>query len=241
MPGRSLFARLRSSPLLLTTTLLLILAAALGITALTIILSTPQAQASPFWQSVVFADLASLGTFAAAGAAWLTALLALRSRDDESRRARDSASPGMNRADLEFLTSLMDRMSSKELRPDQIDQLIRMRAVANGARADARVALEAAEGFPAPVAQAFRSASELVDAGSILASHRRHQESRQVLEDAIDQLLRLRKEAPDLAREALVAALMLQGENLIELGKEDQARLLWAMAEEVARPPEIPA
>jgi len=60
-----------------------------------------------FWHSVVFQDLASVGTFFAAGAAWLSALVARRSsRDSTSQKTpgtSDDPRSGMTETEYQFL------------------------------------------------------------------------------------------------------------------------------------------
>jgi hypothetical protein len=92
-------------------------------------------QSAKFWNSVVFQDLANIGTFAAAAAAWLSATVVLRkSRKNAENRAADDPgnstdspdSSGMTKDDLEFIRTLIAQLSAGDLTESQVHRLERV-------------------------------------------------------------------------------------------------------------------
>jgi tetratricopeptide (TPR) repeat protein len=69
---------------------------------------------SRFWQSVVFQDLASIGTFAAAGAAWLSAFVLLRSRKDESQKGAYINDEKVTDSGLLLMRRLISKLAQDE-------------------------------------------------------------------------------------------------------------------------------
>ena len=110
-------------------TTVLVCVAGVGATLSIIARSQPQY----FWHSIVFQDLANIGTFAAAAAAWVTATVASRaSRNNKNDRKTSRVdtdsdeSSGMTDNDLEFMRTLMTRMARGDLDDRQVAQIERV-------------------------------------------------------------------------------------------------------------------
>ena len=113
----------RTRLLWVVATILLGLAAVETI-AITIFAGT---QRQKLWSPVVFQDIASIGTFAAAAAAWFSALVVQRQKSAKESRKAESGSTKETSDDL--MRTVIDRMSDGSLTESQVRQIERLLAL----------------------------------------------------------------------------------------------------------------
>jgi hypothetical protein len=165
-------------------------------------------QPSAFWHSVVFQDLASIGTFAAAGAAWLSALVVLASQ----KMHQNSSESGMSEYDSAFMLDLSAKMAEGRLRPEDVDALSRILRVTRG---DSPVHAETAITPGSEPRSADPELDEIVTGrialrrGENLWALGQLEEARSTVEEAIAILHPLAIEHPRLRTELSVAMSLL--------------------------------
>jgi hypothetical protein len=103
-----------------SATALITLAMIITLTASVIVLTQPL----HFGSTLVFQDLAAVGTFVAAGAAWLSALVNIRVTRRNVSDSASSDSNGMTNSEYRFMNDFMNRVAKGELEGDRVRHVL---------------------------------------------------------------------------------------------------------------------
>jgi hypothetical protein len=103
-----------------SATALITLAMIITLTASVIILTHPL----HFGSTLVFQDLAAVGTFVAAGAAWLSALVNIRLTRRSVPKSSSSSSNGMTDSEYRFMNEFMNRIARGDLEGEKVDHIL---------------------------------------------------------------------------------------------------------------------